>query len=372
MSEALLVLEDGTALAGESYGAIGTAVGELVFVTSMTGYQEIVTDPSFAGQLITFTQPMIGNYGVEPDVSESALPHARAVIVREGRNSTPLDREGFSDWLARHGVVGLQGVDTRAITRRLRDGGAVRAAVSTATMPLDQVLELVQAAPEMSGQALAGSVSLTAPESFPAVGGERCHVVLLDYGVKHSIVRLLQEAGARVTVMPWDSPADAVLAADPDGILLANGPGDPAALPGCVAAVRDLVGSRPIFGICLGHQLLGQALGLETFKLRFGHRGANHPVLELDTGRVLVTAQNHGFAVRGPDQGREFESDFGPGRVTHVSLYDGTVEGLSLRDLPVSSLQFHPEASPGPHDARAALAGFVDSLAGERVGGVHA
>ncbi|HLK42752.1 MAG TPA: carbamoyl phosphate synthase small subunit, partial [Thermoleophilia bacterium] len=263
----MLVLEDGTVYRGRPYGAHGVVVGELVFTTSMTGYQEVVTDPSFAGQLITFTQPMIGNYGVEPDVSESALPHARAVIVREGRNSTPLDREGFSDWLARHGVVGLQGVDTRAITRRLRDGGAVRAAVSTATMPLDQVLELVQAAPEMSGQALAGTVSLTAPESFPAVGGERCHVVLLDYGVKHSIVRLLQEAGARVTVMPWDSSAEAVLAADPDGILLANGPGDPAALPGCVAAVRDLVGSRPIFGICLGHQLLALALGGRTEKM---------------------------------------------------------------------------------------------------------
>jgi carbamoyl-phosphate synthase small subunit len=370
----MLVLEDGTVYRGRPYGAHGVVVGELVFTTSMTGYQEVVTDPSFAGQLVTFTQPMIGNYGVEPDVSESAAPHARGVIVREGRNATPLDREGFSDWLARHGVVGLQGVDTRAITRRLRDGGAVRAAVSTATMPLDQVLELVRSEPAMSGQALAGTVSLAEPESFPAAGAERCHVVLLDYGVKGSIVRLLQEAGARVTVLPWNSPAAAVLAAEPDGILLANGPGDPAALPECVAAVRELVGSRPIFGICLGHQLLGQALGLPTFKLRFGHRGANHPVLELDTGRVLVTAQNHGFAVRGPDGGRDFESDFGPGRVTHVSLYDGTVEGLALRDLPVSSLQFHPEASPGPHDARAALAAFVDSLAGDRAEseGVHA
>ena len=358
----MLVLEDGTVVHGEPYGARGVATGELVFTTSMTGYQEVVTDPSFAGQLVTFTQPMIGNYGIEPDASESSGPHALAVIVREGRNSTPNGREGFSDWLARHGVVGLQGVDTRAITRRLRDGGAVRAAVSSADLTAEQLLERVRETPQMAGQALAGQVSTAAPDVHPAIGAERCHVVLLDYGVKGSIVRLITEAGARVTVLPWDSPAAAVLAAEPDGILLANGPGDPAALPECVAAVRALIGRRPVFGICLGHQLLGQALGLPTYKLRFGHRGANHPVLELDTGRVLVTAQNHGFAVRGPEQGREFQSDFGSGLVTHVSLYDGTVEGLRLNDLPVSSLQFHPEASPGPHDARRALEQFVESL----------
>jgi carbamoyl-phosphate synthase small subunit len=188
-------------------------------------------------------------------------------------------------------------------------------------------------------------------------------VVLLDYGVKASIIRLLCEAGARVTVMPWDSSAADVLAAAPDGIMLANGPGDPAALPACVEEVRAMIEARPVFGICLGHQLLGRALGLETFKLRFGHRGANHPVIELDTGRVLVTAQNHGFAVRGPDEGREFTTDFGRALVTHTSLYDGTIEGLALRDRDVSSLQFHPEASPGPHDAREALAGFVDRIA---------
>ncbi|HUZ83934.1 MAG TPA: glutamine-hydrolyzing carbamoyl-phosphate synthase small subunit [Gaiellales bacterium] len=365
---AMLMMEDGTVFRGRPYGAHGVAVGELVFTTSMTGYQEVVTDPSFDGQLITFTQPMIGNYGVEPDVSESAAPHARGVVVREGRNSTPLGREGFSEWLARHGVVGLQGVDTRAITRLLRDRGSMRAAVSTATLPPERVLELVREAPEMAGQALAGEVSLQRPHVLPAAGVERCHLALLDYGVKSSIVRLLQEAGARVTVLPWNSPAAAVLAVDPDGVLLANGPGDPAALPACVEAVRDLVGVRPLFGICLGHQLLGQALGLPTYKLRFGHRGANHPVLELDTGRVMVTAQNHGFAVRGPEQGRAFDSDFGPGTVTHVSLYDGTVEGLRLDRVRVSSLQFHPEASPGPHDARAALADFVESVAPHRGG----
>jgi carbamoyl-phosphate synthase small subunit len=360
---ALLVIEDGTVYRGRPYAAHGIAVGELVFTTSMTGYQEVATDPSFAGQLVTFTQPMIGNYGVEADASESSAPHARAVIVREGRNAAPAGRAGFADWLAEHGVVGLQGVDTRAITRRLRDGGAVRAAVSTGTATVEEVLAAVRAAPGMAGQALAAGVSRPEPETLLALGRERAHVVVLDYGVKGSIVRLLREAGARVTVMPWDASAAAVLDAGPDGILLANGPGDPAALPACVDEVRTMLNARPVFGICLGHQLLGRALGLETFKLRFGHRGANHPVLDLDSRRVLVTAQNHGFAVRGPETGREFETDYGPAVVTHTSLYDGTVEGLALRDRDVSSLQFHPEASPGPHDAREALAGFVDRLA---------
>jgi carbamoyl-phosphate synthase small subunit len=360
---AFLVLKDGTVYRGRPYAAHGIAVGELVFTTSMTGYQEVVTDPSFAGQLITFTQPMIGNYGVEAAASESDGPHARAVVVREGRNAAPGGRTGFSDWLAERGVVGLQGIDTRAITRRLRDGGAVRAAVSTGTATVDDVLEAVCAAPEMAGQALAAGVSLREAQTLPAEGPERAHIVVLDYGVKGSIIRLLREAGARVTVMPWDAPAAAVLAVAPDGILLANGPGDPAALPGCIDEVRAMLAARPVFGICLGHQLLGRALGLDTFKLRFGHRGANHPVLDIERGRVLVTAQNHGFAVRGPDSGREFETAFGPGIVTHTSLYDGTVEGLELMALPVSSVQFHPEASPGPHDARATLTEFVTGLA---------
>jgi carbamoyl-phosphate synthase small subunit len=359
---ALLVLEDGTVFRGRPYAGQGVAVGELVFTTSMTGYQEVVTDPSFAGQLITFTQPMIGNYGVEDDASESPAPHARAVIVREGRNAAPGGRQGFADWLAGHGVVGLQGIDTRAVTRRLRSQGAVRAAVSSGTATVAEVLELVGAAPPMAGQALAGAVSRRTAETLPALGPERAAVAVLDYGVKGSIVRILREAGARVTVHPWDAAAAAVLAGDPDGIVLGNGPGDPAALGECVAQVRELLGARPLLGICLGHQLLGQAIGLRTYKLRFGHRGANHPVLERATGRVLVTAQNHGFAVEAPESG-EMDTDFGRAAVTHTSLYDGTVEGLEVPGADARSVQFHPEASPGPHDARAALEGFVDRIA---------
>ena len=359
------MLEDGTVRHGRPYGAEGLALGELVFTTSMTGYQEVVTDPSFAGQLVTFTQPMIGNYGVEDDASESSRPHAQAVVVREGRNAAPGNRTGFSDWLGQHGVVGIQGIDTRAITRRLRDGGAVRAAVANGDHDPAQVLELVRAAPAMAGQALAGSVSRTEAQEFAATTPQRAHVAVLDYGVKSSIVNLLRAAGARVTVLPWDATTDQILAVEANGVLLGNGPGDPAALGGCVSEVRGLIGSVPVFGICLGHQLLGQALGLETFKLRFGHRGANHPVLALNTGKVLVTAQNHGFAVRGPEHGTAFECDFGAGEITHVSLYDGTVEGLELHDVDASSMQFHPEASPGPHDARHALTEFVERIAAE-------
>ncbi len=222
---------------------------------------------------------------------------------------------------------------------------------------------MILAAPEMAGQALAGEVSSPAAVELAAIGEERAHIAVLDYGVKSSIVRLLREAGARVTVLPWDATSEQMLAVGAGGILLGNGPGDPAALEGCVREVRGVIGEVPVFGICLGHQLLGQALGLETFKLRFGHRGANHPVLAIGSGKVLVTAQNHGFAVRGPEQGTRFTCDFGPGDVTHVSLYDGTVEGLRLHDVDVSSLQFHPEASPGPHDAREVLTEFVDRVA---------
>ena len=356
--DAYLLLADGLRIDGEGFGADGQALGEVVFTTTMTGYQEALTDPSFAGQILVFSAPMIGNYGVEGGDSESDRIQVRAVVCREARNAAPPGRSGLLDWLEASGVPVLAGVDTRRIVRRLRDGGAVLGAVVTDGSPPDEVAERLAALPAMEGQDLAAEVSR--PERVVVPGsGERARVTVIDYGAKDSIVRLLAEAGARVTVLPHDADAAAVDATDPDAILLANGPGDPGAMDDHVRRVAELIeGETPVFGICLGHQLLARALGLETFKLRFGHRGANHPVLERETGRVLVTSQNHGFAVAPPEREEDVV-------VTHESLYDRTVEGLRVEGRPVWSMQFHPEASPGPHDARVALVRFVD-LAAER------
>ena len=266
-------------------------------------------------------------------------------------------------------MVGIQGLDTRMLTRRLRDGGTVRAAVGSDGTPVEPSWPSCAAAePSMAGQALAGAVSRELPRDAARDRARaRATWSCSTTASRPRSCASCASAAPASPCCPGTPAAEQVLEAEPDGVLLGNGPGDPAALPDCVAEVRELVGSVPVFGICLGHQLLGRALGLETFKLRFGHRGANHPVLELDSGRVLVTAQNHGFAVRVPEGGDDLETDFGPARVTHVSLYDGTVEGLALRDLPVASMQFHPEASPGPHDARIALERFVAELAGAAV-----
>ncbi len=358
MSVAYLLLEDGRRFDGEAGSAPGVALGEVVFTTGMTGYQESLTDPSFAGQVLTFSAPMIGNYGVEADVGESDGVQARAMICREARNTTPPGRRGLIDWLDAAGVPVLTGVDTRALVRHLRDRGAMRGAVVTDGTPEPEAARRIAAIPPMAGQDLAAEVSRP-QRRLPAPPPPRARVTVLDYGAKDSIARLLAEAGADVTLLPHDATAADVAATDPDGVLLANGPGDPGAMDAHVDRVRGLLDAdRPLFGICLGHQLLARALGLQTFKLRFGHRGANHPVLETATGRVLVTSQNHGFAVAAP------EDEAGTGVVvTHVSLYDGTVEGLRLAERPVWSLQFHPEASPGPHDARDALVRFVDIAA---------
>jgi carbamoyl-phosphate synthase small subunit len=356
MSAVGLYLEDGTTWPGVSVGAPGAAVGEAVFTTAMTGYQEALTDPSYARQLLTFTAPMIGNYGVEDASSESRRVQATALICHEARNSRPNGREGLLDWLRNAGVVALSGLDTRALVRHLRDRGAMLGVAAGEGVGRDQALELLASEPPMAGRLLAGEVSGELA-GVPRTGAS-CHVVVLDYGAKSSIVRLLEEAGAVVTVVPHDATAAQVDALAPDGVLLANGPGDPASMDAHVAEVRTMVDQgRPLYGICLGHQLLGRALGLETFKLPFGHRGANHPVFEQASGRVLVTSQNHGFAVRAPANGDSALE------VTHRSLYDGTVEGLRLRDRPVWSMQFHPEASPGPHDAREKLAEFVEACA---------
>jgi carbamoyl-phosphate synthase small subunit len=340
-----LLLEDGTVFRGRSVGASGTAFGEAVFTTAMTGYQETVTDPSYAQQLVCFTAPMVGNYGVAAERDESDRPHARAALMRQ------LGGREWAEWLAERGLVALEQLDTRALVLRLRDAGAMRAvAVADETeLAVEDALEQVRAQPSMEGQALVAAVSTKEPYSLGKSGTTR--IALVDYGTKRSIARRLVQAGASVTVFPHGAQPDELERFD--GVVLSNGPGDPEPLHAEVEAVRGLLGRTPILGICLGHQLLGLATGHQTFKLPFGHRGANHPVLERRTGRVLVTSQNHGFAVE-PTEAAE---------ATHVSLYDGTVEGFDFPELRARSVQFHPEAGPGPHDAWGILQTWVEELA---------
>jgi carbamoyl-phosphate synthase small subunit len=337
-----LLLEDGTVFPGRSVGAEGIAFGEAVFTTAMSGYQEIVTDPSYAEQIVCFTAPMVGNYGVATMRSESDRPHARAVLMRRAGG------EEWTRWLAARGVVALDEIDTRSLVLHLRERGAMRAAAVSGEASREHVLAQVRAQPPMAGRSLAGAVSTEDPYSLGR--GDLC-IAVIDYGCKRSILERLLASGATVRVFPHDTHAERLLAESPDGIVLSNGPGDPASLPREVENVSRLLGRVPILGICLGHQLLAQAAGFRTFKLRFGHRGANHPVLDLRTNRVLVTAQNHGFAVEGS----------GP-EVTHVSLYDGTVEGIELPGAQARSVQFHPEASPGPRDARPIIEEWAENL----------
>jgi carbamoyl-phosphate synthase small subunit len=338
-----LALEDGTVFHGESVGAEGTAFGEAVFTTAMTGYQETVTDPSFAEQLICFTAPMVGNYGVAAGRVESTGAHARAVLMREARGPE------WTEWLEESGVVALTGIDTRSLVLRLREGGAMRAVAVAGALDEADAVDQVRARPSMAGAALVAQVSTPEPYVYCDAGSLR--VAVVDYGCKRSILRRLAGAGAAVTVFPHDATADELLRFD--AVLLSNGPGDPEPLEQEVAVVRELLGRVPILGICLGHQLLALAAGHETFKLPFGHRGANHPVLERASGRVLVTSQNHGFAVA-PSDARE---------ATHVSLYDETVEGLDFPLEHARSVQFHPEAGPGPHDAWPIIREWVEEVA---------
>jgi carbamoyl-phosphate synthase small subunit len=335
-----LALEDGTVFPGESVGAPVIAAGEAVFTTGMTGYQEVVTDPSFSGQLVCFTAPMIGNYGIADHRSESDGPHACGVLMRAARGPE------WTDWLTTRGLPALSGVDTRSLTLHLREHGALRAALVGDDTSVDGAVELARSQSSMAGQALAARVSTSSPYAFSS-GDVRIAVV--DYGTKRSILRRLAATGAAVMVFPHDVDADTL--AGYDGVVLSNGPGDPEPLGGEIKVVHELIGRAPVLGICLGHQLLALAAGLRTFKLPFGHRGANHPVLERSTGRVLVTSQNHGFAV-----------EPGGPAATHESLYDGTVEGLAYPELRARSVQFHPEAGPGPHDARPLFEEWVGEI----------
>ncbi|HEX8904221.1 MAG TPA: glutamine-hydrolyzing carbamoyl-phosphate synthase small subunit [Longimicrobiaceae bacterium] len=360
---AVLMLEDGRTFHGEQYGARGTALGEVVFNTSMTGYQEVLTDPSYTGQLVTMTYPLIGNYGANPEDQESARPQVAGFVIHEAPPvfSNWRAQESLDAYLQRHGVIGICGVDTRALTRHIRSLGAMRGAIAPASADADALLAEIRAVPEMCGLDLADEVSTHERYVVPAVGDTRYRVVAYDFGVKSHSLQLLAQRGCEVTVIPSTTPVDEILAQDPDGLFISNGPGDPEAVPHALDTIRELSErDTPVFGICLGHQLIGRAFGAETYKLLYGHRGGNHPVRRLSDGAVEITAQNHGFAVRGGVDGVPGAPDL---KVTHVNLNDGTVEGLEHGSRPVFSVQYHPESAPGPHDSRYLFDRFVDEMA---------
>ncbi|HLI61583.1 MAG TPA: glutamine-hydrolyzing carbamoyl-phosphate synthase small subunit [Solirubrobacteraceae bacterium] len=379
-ADAYVLLEDGARFDGLAVGAEEPAVGEVVFTTAMAGYQEAMTDPSYAGQLIAFSFPQIGNYGAREDAMESDRVHARAAIMRAAvdRADAPGAVAGWCEWLRAAGIPAIDTVDTRALVRHLRDAGSMRGGVFPGSVPEAEARAMIEAEPAMSGRNLAHEVTparrIVLEPTGELAGGARTEpvrIAMIDTGVKRSIVENLRVRGAVVELHPCGEDAAALTASDPDAVFLANGPGDPAALDHVVDTVRGLIGTLPVYGICLGHQLLCRAVGLETYKLPFGHHGANHPVKDLTTGRTEITSQNHGFAVLGPGGARTIEDDepvrweteFGAAELTHINLYDRTVEGLRLRDVQGATVQYHPEAGPGPHDARYLFDRFVDEIA---------
>ena len=371
-----VLLEDGARFDGEPVGAPAAVTGEVVFNTAMSGYQESMTDPSYARQLITFTYPHIGNYGVSAAAMESDRIHARGAIMREARNHSDHAgaEHGWLDWLAASGVPAITGVDTRALVLHIRDAGSMRGGIFPADCDPRDAAAMIDAEPSMVGLDLTREVTPAAHFELEATGGGPGGptIAVIDTGVKASIVAHLRARGANLRIYPCAAAATAVLEGAPDAVMLVNGPGDPAALDHVVATVRQLVGVLPIFGICLGHQLLCRAVGLDTYKLRFGHRGANHPVKDLEIGRIEITSQNHGFAVLGPGGERQLEGDrpvrwetaYGPAELTHLNLYDRTVEGLRLPQARASTVQYHPEAGPGPHDALHLFDRFLTEIRG--------
>ncbi len=365
---ARLALEDGTVFRGFAFGACdptNPVTGEVVFNTALTGYQEAVTDPSYTGQILTFTAPMIGNYGISPEDDESAGPQVAGVVVRE-LSRIHSNHRSFNDlasWLAGAGVIGVQGVDTRALVRRLRMQGSMRGVISSSDVLTDQELvEQASRSPSMSGRNLAAEVS--PDESSHWARRERpesLRVLVLDCGAKRNILRNLAERGCEVIVAPHDLSAEQIRAYEPDGLLISNGPGDPAAVAETIKPLAEVAGEIPTFGICLGHQLLALALGAKAYKLKFGHRGANQPVRDLETGRVEITSQNHGFCIDAESL-EKIDCE-----VTHVHLNDGTLAGFRHRSLPIFSVQFHPEASPGPHDSAYLFDRFIELMESARV-----
>lgn len=402
---AILGLADGTIFRGVAFGAPGETTGEVVFNTAMAGYQEILTDPSYRGQMVTMTYPHIGNYGINPEDVESQRPWLEGFIVKEACAvpSNWRSRLSLSDYLTGHGIVGIQGIDTRALTTHLRDHGSQQGCISHIDMNPDRVVQKAREAPSIIGRDLVrevscgasytwnqdsgqwpvilstGASSAPAPDFHPSssrgdVKGERDRqykVVAFDFGIKYNILRRLVDAGCDVTVVPGSTTAEEALALNPDGIFLSNGPGDPEGVPYAVSAVRNLLGKRPVFGICLGHQIMGLACGLQTYKLKFGHHGGNHPVMNFETRRVEITSQNHNFAVRSAAaqeklSGETWPTGYGNVKVSHASLNDDAVEGLRFLDIPAFSVQYHPESSPGPHDAAYLFHRFTHMMQKER------
>jgi carbamoyl-phosphate synthase small subunit len=357
---AYLLLEDGRRFDGQLIGAGALAHGEVVFNTCMSGYQEVLTDPSYTGQLVTMTYPLIGNYGVNATDRESPDPCVAGFIVREASRvySSWRAEKGLDEYLRENGVTGIADIDTRALTRHIRSHGAMRGAIAPSELAVDEVLAGIREQPEMEGLDLATGVSTAEPYEVPAVGTERFHVLAYDFGVKAHSPKLLSERGCRVTVIPASTEVESILSNPPDGLFVSNGPGDPAAVGKAADAIVGLAKAGvPVFGICLGHQLICRAFGAETYKLPFGHHGGNHPVKNLDLDTVEITSQNHGFAVR---RGEDDEIAGAPDlRLTHLNLYDATVEGVEHRSLPVLSVQYHPEAAPGPHDSRYLFDRFI-------------